>query len=172
MSRRVVAAAALVLASVLRFGAADANAQELRLSQDSRVSFLASDNAPLAVQPPMAVEAEPAPAEVVKPSFDPNRNKMLLPLYASTAILQALDVHSTMQVLKYGGGEGNPMLQGIVANRPAFIAAKAAVAASTIYAVSRIGKRSKLGAIVTTAAINSVYAMVVSHNYKLARDMR
>ena len=171
MSRRLVVAAALV-ASFASFAAREARAQDRSLAQDARVSFLPNEGAPLAIQPVATANAEPAPADFVKPNFDPDRNKKLLPLYASAAIMQALDVHSTLQVLNRGGGEGNPMLQGLVANRPAFIAAKAAVAASTIYAVSRIAKRSKVGAIVTTMAINSVYAMVVSHNYKLAREMR
>jgi hypothetical protein len=96
----------------------------------------------------------------------------LLPLYASTVLLQALDVHSTLQVLGHGGGEGNPLMQGMVSNKGVFVAAKAGVAAASIYAASRIAKRSKVGAIVTLVGLNSAYAFVVSHNYKLANELR
>lgn len=90
-------------------------------------------------------------------------------LYASTAVMQALDMHSTLQAFKAGAVEGNPLMSGIVKNRGAFIATKAAVAASTIFATRHIAKRNKVAAVVTMVAINSAYAMIVSHNYRLAR---
>lgn len=171
MSRRLLVVAALLVGSFASFAIGEARAQDRLPILDARVSFMPSDVTAMGVQP-LATAETPAPAASIKPTFDVNRTKKLLPLYASTALMQALDVHSTLQVLSHGGGEGNPMLQGVVSNRPAFIAAKAAVAASTIYAASRIAKHSKVGAIITLVGLNSVYAMVISHNYKLAHELR
>lgn len=93
-------------------------------------------------------------------------------LYASTAIMQGLDVHSTMAVLKHGGGEANPLMGGLVKNKAAFIGVKAAVAAGTIMAARQIGKRNRVAAIVTLVAINSAYAFVVGHNYRVAGSVQ
>jgi hypothetical protein len=172
MSRRLFVVAALVVGVMSSFAVREARAQDRLPIQEARVSFMPTDATAIALQPRATSELVPAPAESVTPNFDVNRTKKLLPLYASVAVMQALDVHSTIQVLSRGGGEGNPMLQGIVSNRPLFIATKSAIAASTIYAASRIAKRSKVGAIVTLVGLNSVYAMVVSHNYKLAHELR
>jgi hypothetical protein len=97
---------------------------------------------------------------------------MLKSLYASTAVMQALDVHSTMSVLNRGGGEANPLMSGVVRNKAAFIGVKAAVATGTILAAREIGKRNKVAAIATLVGINSVYALVVQHNYRVARSLR
>jgi len=172
MSRRLVLAVALLVGSFSSFAVRDARAQERLPIQDARVSFMPSDVTAISLQPRFTADGAPAPAEPAGSTFDLNRTKKFLPLYASVAVMQALDVHSTMQVLNRGGGEGNPMLRGIVSNRPLFIAAKSAVAASTIYAASRIAKRSRIGAIVTIVGLNSVYAMVAAHNYKLAKQLR
>ena len=90
-------------------------------------------------------------------------------LYASTAVMQALDMHSTLQAFRAGAVEANPLMSGIAKNRGAFIATKAAVAASTIFAARHIAKRNKVAAVVTMVAINSAYAMIVRHNYNVAR---
>ena len=60
-------------------------------------------------------------------------------------------------------------MSGVTKHRGAFMATKAAVAAGTVFAVQRIAKRNKVAAILTGIAINSAYAMVVRHNYKIAR---
>jgi hypothetical protein len=93
-------------------------------------------------------------------------------LYASTVTLQMLDVRSTYAVIQRGGAEGNPLMVGVVQNRSAFIAMKAGIAASTILAAHALAKRSKVAAVVTLVAVNSVYASVVAHNFSLARQMR
>lgn len=175
MSRRLFVVVATIVWSFSSLGAADARAQDRSLSrQDTRLLFMPSDATVPVLTPALTPVFDEAPVAAApeRAVFDRSRTKRLLPFYASTALLQALDVHSTIQVLNRGGGEGNPVLRGIVSNRPAFIAVKAAVAASTIYAASRIAKRSKVGAVVALVALNTVYAMVASHNYKLAHQMR
>src|SRR5262245_37568924 len=51
---------------------------------------------------------------------------LLKSLYASTAVVQALDLHSTLRAFQAGAVEGNPLMSGIVKNRMAFVAVKAA----------------------------------------------
>jgi hypothetical protein len=172
MSRHAFVVAVL-FGSIVSF-ATGAQAQDrLPFMVESKLLFMPGDATvpaitPVAAETPGPVGPAVAPAAVL----ERGRTSRLLPLYASTALLQALDVHSTLQVISRGGGEGNPLLQGVVSNRGAFVAAKAAVAASTIYAASRIARHSKIGAFVTLVGLNSAYAFVVSHNYKLAHQMR
>ena len=103
---------------------------------------------------------------------DRGSSRLLNSLYASTAVMQALDVHSTLSALGNGGVEANPMMSGLTRNKAAFIAVKAAVATSTILATRQIAKRNKVAAVVTLVAINSVYAIVASHNYRVANSLK
>jgi hypothetical protein len=83
--------------------------------------------------------------------------------------MQMLDVHSTLSAFRAGAVEANPLMEGVTRNRAAFFAVKAAVATSTVLAARQLSKRNKVAAIVTLVAINSAYAMVVNHNYQVAR---
>jgi hypothetical protein len=105
----------------------------------------------------------------VPPAPRPGSSPLLSSMYATTAVLQGLDVHSTITALNHGAVESNPLMVSIVRNRPAFIATKAAVAAATILAARQMAKRNKLAAFLTLAAVNSAYALVVRHNYRVAR---
>jgi len=189
MSRRLFVAAAILVWSVSSLAVNQASAQSVhQMLPQPKLLFLPSDSTAPVIHPATAetpaANAAPAVSDVdpidapqlpmagARAAFGRSPSKDLLPLYASTALLQILDVHSTMQVLKQGGGEGNPMLQGLVQHQAAFIATKAAIGAATMYAASRIAKRNKIGAIITLVGINSVYAFVVSHNYKLAHELR
>jgi hypothetical protein len=91
---------------------------------------------------------------------------VLVPLYASFAALQMLDAHSTLRAVRAGGVEQNPMLRGIADKPVAMVALKAGVAASTIALAEKVRSRSRVGAIVLMAALNSTYAAVVVHNYR------
>lgn len=93
-------------------------------------------------------------------------------LQAAMVATQMLDAHSTLRALDAGGVEGNPMMGGLVKNRAAFIGVKAAMGASLVYATQRIGQRNKVAAIAMAAAVNSAYAMIASHNYRVARSLR
>jgi hypothetical protein len=114
--------------------------------------------------PPAQVQFRPALTE-------PKPSKLLKSLYVTTAAMQALDVHSTFAALNRGGGEANPLMNGLTKNRVAFGAVKAGVAASSIYAAHRLGKHNKVAAIVLLIGINSAYAAVVSHNYRVANQL-
>jgi hypothetical protein len=95
---------------------------------------------------------------------------LMTSLYASTVLMQALDVHSTLSAFSVGATEANPMMEGVTRTPAMFIAVKAGVAASTIFAAKQVYKRNKVAAVVTLVAINSAYAMVVSHNYRVAQS--
>lgn len=162
-------------------------AQEL--SGESRLAFVpASMLAPIAVPnvpatPPAEGDDEidiAAPdAQAIGPIVQPYRridtgrdSALLTSLYVTTAITQALDIHSTLRALDRGGVETNPMLSGLTGNKAAFIAVKGAVAASSIFAARRLAKRNKVAAIATLVAINTAYGLVAHHNYKVAARLR
>jgi hypothetical protein len=93
--------------------------------------------------------------------------RVLLPLYVSYAALQALDVYSTTRALNRGGVEANPLMAGVAGNPVALSILKAGGAAATIVLADRLRKRSRVGAVLLMAGVNSFYGMVVAHNYRL-----
>lgn len=163
MSRSLVAFA--VVAAVLG-GSTAVSAQENTVSDR------------MAIASAVAAFAQPVPAETAQ--FDRQfftepkigSSKLLSSLYATTALMQALDVHSTFSALSHGAVEANPMMKGVTSNKAAFIATKAAVAAATIMAARHVAKKNKVAAIVTLIGINSAYAMIANHNYKVANSLR
>jgi hypothetical protein len=102
------------------------------------------------------------------------RRPLLLPaLYVSQAALQALDAHSTYSAISRGAHEANPLMKGVVGNKPAMMAVKAGVAASTIWIAERMWKRgNRAGAIATMIVVNAVTGAVVANNYKVASQLR
>lgn len=120
------------------------------------------------VQPGVIVTDGQVPAPMLT-APRPKPSSILNSLYVSTAVLQGLDMHSTLMAFKAGGIEANPVMAGVTKNQAGFLAAKAAVATSTILATRQLAKRSKVAAIVTLVAVNSAYAMIVRHNYNVAR---
>jgi hypothetical protein len=109
------------------------------------------------------------PVVPVRPKSRFGGTSLLNSLYASTVVMQGLDVHSTLSAFKAGAGEGNPIMAGVTKNRAAFVATKAAVAAATIFAVKKIAKKNKVAAVITLVVVNAAYALVVKHNYDMAR---
>jgi hypothetical protein len=91
---------------------------------------------------------------------------VLLPLYASFAGLQVLDAHSTTRALQNGGVEGNPLVRNLASQPVTLVALKAGVTASTILLTERLRKKNRAGAIALMVALDSVYSMVVVHNYR------
>src|SRR5262245_8728557 len=169
MLRRLPAVVALSF-GLITFSAVDTNAQDLTkwpasLQVMPHTSTFAGTQFPL-------LSAEQIQRAVPAPDFRrPGSSKLMTSLYASTVMLQALDVHSTMSALRSGATEANPLMQGATRNQAMFVAVKAGVAASTILAAKQLSKRNKTAAVATLVAINSAYALVVSHNYRVARGM-
>jgi hypothetical protein len=167
---RVFVAAALGLTCLPTIG----QAQESSLAAHAVTPLLGSTPAPALSTVNDIVSAEPIEAQY--PSISPvsetlpsPRIGVLLPLYASFAGLQALDAHSTMRALENGGTERNPLLGDLAGQPAALFALKAGVTASTILLTERLRPKHRVAAIALMAALDSFYAMVVVHNYRVAR---
>ena len=138
MFRRLPNAVALVALLVAPWSASEARAQD---RQD--VPQLELPTAIMAFAQPIRLTETPQLPPAVQPVRIGGSSAMLKSLYASTVIMQGLDIHSTMSVLNSGGGEANPLMAGLVNNKAAFIGVKAAVATGTILAARQIGKRNR-----------------------------
>jgi Domain of unknown function (DUF5658) len=118
------------------------------------------------------VGAALAPVEIVAPVAPPintvelRRPRALPPLYVSFAALQALDVHATMKAVGKGGIETNPAMKGLVREPAAFVAAKIAATAATLYISERLWRRHRVGAVVLMLAVNGAYGVIVASNYR------
>jgi Domain of unknown function (DUF5658) len=97
------------------------------------------------------------------------RPASLIPLYASFAAVQGIDIHSTYSGLERGGREANPILGTVVGSPAAFIAVKAGATAGTIYLAEKIWKRNRKAAIITMIGANIAYGVIASHNYSVGR---
>ena len=92
-------------------------------------------------------------------------------LYATTALMQGLDAHSTMKAINRGAVEKNPLMSYLTSHPAAFVALKAGAAAGLIFAGKRLAKRSKTQAIIALAAVNSAYFAIALHNYRVANSL-
>ena len=173
MAHRSLVTAAVVLGVVFAWQARPSAAQEPAADGEVRITLPVTLFTPGEAAPPArpaVVEAAPVQFRETKPSSALSRG--LMGLYASTAALQVLDIRSTYAVINRGGAEGNPLMARLVSHKAAFVAVKVGIAAATVLAARQVAKKSKLAAVVTLVAMNSVYAAVVSHNYKLAGQLR
>ena len=136
----------------------------------STSSQLAAQEQPIAAA---AGSAESLHAVSVAPSLTPpasaKRPSILIPLYVSFGVMQALDLHSTQLALAGGGREANPLMGGVVGSPVAMTALKVGTTAGIIFLSEKVRKRNRVAAVVMMVTMNSAYAMVVSHNYSLAR---
>jgi hypothetical protein len=80
--------------------------------------------------------------------------------------LQALDVHATMKAVGKGGVEANPAMKGLVREPAAYVAAKIAATAATLYISERLWRRHRVGAVVLMLAVNGAYGVIVASNYR------
>jgi len=128
--------------------------------------------APPTLAPPTSSEASPAPA--AKPVFlrDPSRPGALPALYVSFAVVQALDVYTTVAAIGAGGREANPVVASVGGHPAGLIAFKAATTAGTVYAVERMWRKNRVGAVVLMVALNGVTAGVVAHNRRVTQVSR
>ncbi|MEO6212829.1 MAG: DUF5658 family protein, partial [Vicinamibacterales bacterium] len=89
-------------------------------------------------------------------------------MYVSFAALQVLDAMSTTKALATGATEANPAINAIVKNKAAFYGVKAATALSTVLFAERIAKNHPRRAAILMAVLNTGYAAIVAHNYRVA----
>ena len=90
-------------------------------------------------------------------------------MYVSFAALQIMDAISTRKALSSGGTEANPAMSALTRNSAALFAVKAGTAAATTYFAERLSKNHPRAATVMMAVLNTAYAAVVAHNYRVAR---
>ena len=90
----------------------------------------------------------------------------LLALYAGFATLQALDAHSTVQAVRSGYEESNPLVAPFSQSPAAMYAFKAANTTVTILLVEKLQRRHRGAAIGLMIAANVGYATVVVYNYR------
>lgn len=139
----------------------------------------AQDFTPLAVSTAQAVDQSvletPRLATPTRLTFGlpakPHVSFVMQSLYATTALVQGLDAQSTFKALNAGAVEANSIVRPFAANRPAFIALKAGMAAAFIYAGHDLSTRHKIGAIVALGLVNSVYTAIAIHNYRIVHAM-
>lgn len=165
MLRRLVVACSVSVLVATTVGASAAAAQD-------RVQLDLSTAVSATVAPPLVLAIDQLPVGFESDYHRLGPSPVMASLYATTAIMQALDVHSTLGALSRGGVEKNPLVATATRNKAAFIALKAGVAFSTVMAARNMSKRNRVAAIVTLVAINSAYALVVNHNYRVARGSR
>lgn len=165
MSRhRLIAAVALVVMGIAPWVQSPAHAQELA-QLDLSGALANSAGAP-------ALTTDDLPNSFSAPYRRPGSSTLMAALYGVTASLQALDVHSTLKALDLGAVERNPLMSDVTRHKAAFVALKAGVAFSSVMAARNMAKRNKVAAVATLIAINSAYAMVVQHNYRVVRRLR
>jgi Domain of unknown function (DUF5658) len=97
------------------------------------------------------------------------RPSTLLPLYASFAALQAVDMHSTWRALDQGAVEGNPLLMNVAGNKAALFAVKAGGTAAVIGVSEALWKKNRTAAILFMISANAGMTWVVEHNYRAVR---
>ena len=101
------------------------------------------------------------------------RPPLLVPLYVSMAGLQALDAQSTFRALGTGRAiETNRIVGPFTTSGAAMVALKAGVTCATILGTESLWKRNPVAAVVAMVAVNSAYAVIVAHNYRLASRVR
>jgi hypothetical protein len=167
-------------------GAAPLRAQDL-MAVNAMATPVLFPVAPLAPAPvamaTTVAEAEAAPAPkrttdgptFVRASYTPRESRpATLPmLYAAQVALQALDIHSTYSAINKGAHEANPLMKGVVDNKGAMLAVKAGVAAGSILLAERMWKKgNRTAAVATMLVLNSITAVVVANNYKVASGLR
>jgi Domain of unknown function (DUF5658) len=162
MPHRSISAMLLMACALAVLAPSSASAQD-RTTAAFSATFVDPAAAPT---PPMTPVPPADTAPPIEPASGPS--KLMLPFYLATATLQALDVHSSFSALDAGAFEANPLLPGLVANRPAFVAVKVAMTVGIVYGASRLARHHRVLAIVALVGINSVYAALVSHNYHVA----
>ena len=97
------------------------------------------------------------------------RPSVLIPMYASLAVLQGFDIYTTSASIKRGAVEANPLMKPVAGRNMASILVKAAATAGSIYFTERAWKQNRKGAVILMTAINVATAAIVAHNTQVAR---
>lgn len=146
-------------------------AERPAFAQDASIESQLLDTG-TAMAAPVAAAAARAnlPAEAPLPEFSSGKQpRWFLPIHLFSIAAQGLDAHSTLRTLERRGVETSPLYHGMTGNKVTFLAVKAGVTAAVVYATGKLSKRHRAAAVVTAAAINSVYLTMAASNYRSAR---
>ena len=115
----------------------------------------------------LAIEQAVGPAayRVVVTASEPARPRLLIPLYSAQAMLQGLDVHTTMRALDNGNREANPFLKNTGA--ATMIGAKVATTALGVLIAEKLWKKNPKLAVVMMVAVNGIMSGVVINNARV-----
>ena len=117
-----------------------------------------------------AVASKDVPAEAALPEFSSGKPpRWFVPIHLFSIAVQGIDAHSTLRMLEHRGVEASPLYKGMTGNKVTFLAVKAGVAATVVYATGKLSKRHRAAAVLTAAAINSVCLTMAASNYRSAR---
>jgi hypothetical protein len=113
----------------------------------------------------------PAPPSDPSIAPAPDRANVLVPLYGSFVVLQALDFDSTMKALQSGAGrEANVAMQAVVGSPVLYATLKAGATAAIILTCERLRKRNHgVAAAALMIGLDSAYAVVSARNYAISR---
>ena len=176
--------------ALLVAGASPAFASDLfRANQLPHVDFTLAGNLPFvpgvisAIPPALPADtiAEPSttiadaaqsrPVDLIAPRGDGSFSTSIRrSMYVSFAALQIMDGISTRKALSSGAREANPMMSGIAGNSAALFAVKAGTAAATTFFAERLARKHPRAATIMMAVLNTTYAAIVAHNYRVARQ--
>jgi hypothetical protein len=126
-----------------------------------------------AIEPSPATIAEAAqtrPVDLAMPRSGGVGTSLRRSMYVSFAALQIMDAVSTRRALNSGASEANPVMGGIARNGAALFAVKAGTAAATTWFAEKLAKKHPRGATIMMAVLNTAYAAIVAHNYRVARQ--
>ena len=127
-------------------------------------------SAALAVQPAVDEQRPESPAPLPGRY---ERPQWLTPMHIATVTMQMLDAHSTYAAIHDARVvEANPLMRSMAENPAALIAVKAGVAAAIVYSTEKLARRHRVVAFASALAVNSAYAMLVAHNYRIAAQSR
>lgn len=150
-----IAAVAVLLIPIAAEGAGAQDPADTKTETQEELIVVAGEDGSVTAATSVAVEGTAASDAPV-----------LVPLYASFVVLQALDVVSTWQAASDGGVEANPFLRTIAPNPPALIAVKSAQTIATIWLTEKLRKKNRVAGIALLCGLNSAYAVIVARNFR------
>ena len=160
--RRLVIATVLGATLATPAFAADATDQPSLNISGAAVAAAANSAAPAA-----------SPELATRNMFTYRRPSMLPALYATSAALQGYDTFSTLNALKSGAREANPLMKSVVKSPTAFVAMKAGVTAGSIMAAEQLWKNHhRMGAIGMMVASNVMMGIVAAHNSRVLSQLK
>jgi hypothetical protein len=158
----------VALGVLLLFGSTAIAADADQTSAIAATVVAQTSLAPLTAESLTTALAQPLFPTTAPKGPNPAGKALRYGMYASFAALQALDAHSTLKAIQAGGHEANPFMRAFASKPAALIAVKAGTAAATMMFVEKLSKRNPIASFVVMTALNSAYATVVAHNYRVA----